>query len=104
MGVSIDSPKGSNNGGQSSWSSLRFLTRRKQVDSAHNKTEGLLAKELSVPHLIGIGNSLQKLFVLNHFFFKYWIHEFICFSLDLMTSKNWSESTHVKPLISLCEL
>ncbi|KAF7819246.1 cationic amino acid transporter 2, vacuolar-like [Senna tora] len=53
MGVSIDSSEGgNNNGGQSSW---RFLTRRKQVDSAHKISEGQLARELSVPHLVGIG-------------------------------------------------
>ncbi|XP_028774375.1 cationic amino acid transporter 2, vacuolar [Neltuma alba] len=55
MGVSTDSSEGGSHGGEGSWSSLSFLTRRKLVDSAHKKTEGQLAKELSVPHLIGIG-------------------------------------------------
>ncbi|KAK7336301.1 hypothetical protein VNO77_16837 [Canavalia gladiata] len=52
MGDSVgsQSPKGS-----CSWGSLKFLTRRKQVDSASRNTEPLLAKELSVPHLIAIG-------------------------------------------------
>lgn len=68
MGVSADSSGGGSHGGQSSWISMRFLTRRKLVDSAHKKTEGQLAKELSVPHLIGIGNSLQKLLAFNLFF------------------------------------
>ncbi|XP_004493215.1 cationic amino acid transporter 2, vacuolar-like isoform X2 [Cicer arietinum] len=47
MGVSVGSksPKGS-------W---RSFTRRKQVDSAHKNTKPLLAKELTVSHLIAIG-------------------------------------------------
>ena len=53
--------EGDSNGGKGSWGSLRFLTRRKRVDSARNNSEGELAKELSVPHLIAIGNSLRKL-------------------------------------------
>ncbi|KAK4282091.1 hypothetical protein QN277_013509 [Acacia crassicarpa] len=55
MGFSADSSGGGSHGGQGSWTSMRFLTRRKLVDSSHQKTEGQLAKELSVPHLIGIG-------------------------------------------------
>ncbi|MED6169791.1 Carnitine O-acetyltransferase mitochondrial [Stylosanthes scabra] len=35
--------------------SFNFFTRKKQVDSAEGKTKGLLAKELTVAHLIGIG-------------------------------------------------
>ncbi|XP_020980620.2 cationic amino acid transporter 2, vacuolar-like [Arachis duranensis] len=35
--------------------SFKFFTRRKQVDSVEVKTKGLLAKELTVPHLIAIG-------------------------------------------------
>ncbi|GAU23995.1 hypothetical protein TSUD_327960 [Trifolium subterraneum] len=47
MGVSVDSisQKGS-------W---KFFTRRKQVDSARKNTKTLLAKELTVSHLIAIG-------------------------------------------------
>ncbi|KAI4348493.1 hypothetical protein L6164_009211 [Bauhinia variegata] len=48
----VDSQEG---GGQDSWSSFRFLTRRKLVDSADRKAEVQLAKELSVPHLIAVG-------------------------------------------------
>ncbi|CAK8542893.1 unnamed protein product [Lathyrus sativus] len=47
MGVSVDSPSK-----KGSW---RFLTRKKQVDSASNNTKPLLAKELTIPHLIAIG-------------------------------------------------
>jgi hypothetical protein len=49
MGVSFDSPSQ-----KGSW---RFFTRRKQVDSARKNTNTLLAKELTVSHLIAIGNS-----------------------------------------------
>ncbi|XP_020961256.1 cationic amino acid transporter 2, vacuolar-like [Arachis ipaensis] len=35
--------------------SFKFFTRRKQVDSVEVETKGLLAKELTVPHLIAIG-------------------------------------------------
>ncbi|KAI4301022.1 hypothetical protein L6164_034341 [Bauhinia variegata] len=55
MGISVDPQEGSKNGDQGSWSSFRFLTRRKLVDSAERKAEGLLAKDLSVPHLIAVG-------------------------------------------------
>lgn len=58
MGISNDPQESGKNGGQGSWSSLNFLTRRKRVDSADKKSDGQLAKELSVPHLIAIGNSL----------------------------------------------
>lgn len=47
MGVSVDSPSQ-----KGSW---RFFTRRKQVDSARKNTKPLLAKELTVFHLIAIG-------------------------------------------------
>ncbi|KAF1883328.1 hypothetical protein Lal_00015121 [Lupinus albus] len=50
MGVSVDSQAQ-----EGAWSSLRFLTRRKQVDSSRRKTQGLLAKELSILHLIAVG-------------------------------------------------
>lgn len=62
MGVSIDPQEGGKNGGQGSWSSLNFLTRRKRVDAADNKSHGQLAKDLSVPHLIAIGNFHYKCF------------------------------------------
>ncbi|KAL2320517.1 hypothetical protein Fmac_029486 [Flemingia macrophylla] len=38
-----------------SWDSLKFLTRRKQVDSSRRNAEPLLAKELNVPDLIAVG-------------------------------------------------
>ncbi|CAI8613661.1 unnamed protein product [Vicia faba] len=47
MGFSVDSPTQ-----KGSW---RFFTRRKQVDSASKNTKPLLAKELNIFHLIGIG-------------------------------------------------
>ncbi|XP_061356749.1 cationic amino acid transporter 2, vacuolar-like isoform X1 [Gastrolobium bilobum] len=47
MGVSI--------GSQSQKGSMKFFTRRKQVDSSVRNTQGLLAKELTVPHLIAVG-------------------------------------------------
>ncbi|XP_019422051.1 PREDICTED: cationic amino acid transporter 2, vacuolar-like isoform X2 [Lupinus angustifolius] len=50
MGVSVGSQAQ-----EGAWSSLRFLTRRKQVDSSRRKTHGLLAKELCIPHLIAVG-------------------------------------------------
>lgn len=59
MGVSVGSQAQ-----EGAWSSLRFLTRRKQVDSARGNAEGLLAKDLSIPHLIAVGNS----FNLSHLF------------------------------------
>ncbi|KAM7273641.1 hypothetical protein ACFE04_028305 [Oxalis oulophora] len=49
---------GSNSNYNSSWSGLRSLVRRKQVDSAHRNISGhhqQLAKELTIPHLIAIG-------------------------------------------------
>uniref|UniRef100_A0A2P2K381 Cationic amino acid transporter n=2 Tax=Rhizophora mucronata TaxID=61149 RepID=A0A2P2K381_RHIMU len=55
MGLLVDSEKG---GGLGVWGrSFRSLVRRKQVDSVHDKGHGrrLLAKELSVLHLIAIG-------------------------------------------------
>ncbi|KAK7315512.1 hypothetical protein VNO77_34062 [Canavalia gladiata] len=53
MGILVDSEDGGTNGGQCS---LRFLTRRKRVDSAgRNQSSGELAKELTVPHLMAIG-------------------------------------------------
>ena len=67
MGVSVDLQEGSRNGGHGPWSSLRFLVRRKQVDSAKKNFEGQLAKELSVPHLIAIGNPLWKVLFLFEF-------------------------------------
>jgi hypothetical protein len=65
--VGIDSQEGSsgsNYGGQSSSCSWKFLTRRKKVDSnvtnnndnSHHGEQ--LAKELTVPHLMAIGNSI----------------------------------------------
>jgi len=54
---------GSDYGGQGSTCSWRFLTRRKKVDNSHveniNNSHhgGQLAKELTVPHLMAIGNS-----------------------------------------------
>lgn len=42
-------------GGVSQKGSWRFFTRRKQVDSPSQNTKPLLAKELSVSHLIAIG-------------------------------------------------
>ncbi|KAK7380768.1 hypothetical protein VNO78_33287 [Psophocarpus tetragonolobus] len=53
MGIWGDSEEGGGNGGQCSWS---FLTRRKRVDSADKRiSQGQLAKELTVPHLMAIG-------------------------------------------------
>jgi len=55
----VDSQEGSDHGGQGSTCSWRFLTRRKKVDSnVENNSHGVqLAKELTVPHLMAIGNS-----------------------------------------------
>lgn len=57
MGVLADSQK---EGFGSPWGGLKSLVRRKQVDSAHSKRLGhhQLAKELTVPHLIAIGNNI----------------------------------------------
>ncbi|XP_010550573.1 PREDICTED: cationic amino acid transporter 2, vacuolar-like [Tarenaya hassleriana] len=54
MGFLVDTQK---EGGGHSWGCVRSLVRRKQVDSAHAKSEGhhQLAKALTVPHLIAIG-------------------------------------------------
>lgn len=55
MGFLVDTQK---EGGGHSWGCVRSLVRRKQVDSANVKAEGhhQLAKALTVPHLIAIGN------------------------------------------------
>jgi hypothetical protein len=75
--VGSDSQEGSsssNYGGQSSSCSWKFLTRRKKVDSnvtnnnnndnSHHGEQ--LAKELTVPHLMAIGNSI---FSFSFFYF-----------------------------------
>lgn len=56
MGFLVDSQEGCGNGG--SWGGVRSLIRRKQVDSVRVKKsrDQQLAKELSVLHLIAIGN------------------------------------------------
>lgn len=51
MGVSVDSPSQ-----KGSWDFLKFLTRRKQVDSPRRNSQPLLAKELTVLHLIAVGD------------------------------------------------
>lgn len=58
MGLLGDSQ--TNGGGNGPWSGLRSLVRRKQVDSIHARSRSghQLAKELSVLHLIAIGNYL----------------------------------------------
>lgn len=64
-----DSEEGGEYGGQCSWS---FLTRRKRVDSSDkSNSQGQLAKELTVPHLMAIGSSTLFLFssLLPLFFF-----------------------------------
>lgn len=68
MGFLVDSQEGVGKGG--SWGCVRTLIRRKQVDSARVKSGGQqLAKELSVPHLIAIGNFLGFLFLLLILFY-----------------------------------
>lgn len=60
MGVLADSQLGGG-GGYGSWGGcFRGLTRRKQVDSMHAKSgkHHQLAKDLSVLHLIAVGNSI----------------------------------------------
>ncbi|KAF3946049.1 hypothetical protein CMV_027642 [Castanea mollissima] len=61
MGLLADSQEGGGKG--SSWVGggvINSLIRRKQVDSVHASSSGhQLAKALSVPHLIAIGNSLS---------------------------------------------
>ncbi|XP_027357930.1 cationic amino acid transporter 2, vacuolar-like isoform X2 [Abrus precatorius] len=53
MGIWVDSEDDGKNGGLCAW---RFLTRRKKVDSViMNNSQGQLAKELTVPHLMAIG-------------------------------------------------
>jgi len=58
---------GSNYVGQGSSCSWRFLTRRKKVDNSYvensnNSHHGVqLAKELTIPHLMAIGNSIFNL-------------------------------------------
>jgi len=66
---------GSNfDGGQGSSCSWKFLTRKKKVDSnVGNNSHGVqLAKELTIPHLMAIGNSISYLL-------KFWSFE-TCFS------------------------
>ena len=62
MGLLGDSEEGGKGKG-SSWVGggvISSLIRRKQVDSVHAKSSGhQLAKALSVPHLIAIGNSFS---------------------------------------------
>lgn len=67
MGVSVDSPSQ-----KGSW---RFFTRKKQVDSASKNTKPLLAKELTISHLVAIGNSFNstKTVLIFIFFFFIWV-------------------------------
>jgi len=66
MGVWIGSE--SENG---SWGAFKFLTRRKQVDSrSRNYSQPSLAKELSVPHLIAVGESFNSFLSLFFNFFS----------------------------------
>lgn len=66
MGVVVDSQEGGEIGGGQGSCSWRFLTRRKKVDSANennnSESHGQLAKELTVPHLMAIGNSISHFF------------------------------------------
>lgn len=72
MGVVVDSQEGGEIGGGQGSCSWRFLTRRKKVDSANennnSESHGQLAKELTVPHLMAIGNSIPIFFISNHVF------------------------------------
>lgn len=65
MGFLVDSQK---EGGPGVWGScFRGLIRRKQADSVHVKANGhqQLAKELTVPHLIGIGICIYTVLLLD---------------------------------------
>lgn len=63
MGVLRDT-QNNGGGGKCASGALRTLVRRKQVDSAHTKSSSsgsgrnVLAKALTIPHLIAIGKSL----------------------------------------------
>lgn len=61
MGFMVDTQK--EEGGEHQWSCIRNLVRRKQVDSSNGKAQShhhhQLAKALTFPHLIAIGNSLS---------------------------------------------
>lgn len=61
MGFLVDSQRdGGGDGGYGMFGGcVRTLVRRKQVDSAHTKPETShqkLAKNLTIPHLVAIGN------------------------------------------------
>lgn len=61
MGILVGSQErgggGGGNGRQGSWVVLKSLIRRKKVDSVRSKSKDhQLAKELSILHLIAIGN------------------------------------------------
>lgn len=81
MGVFNDPQENGRNGGRGA---LNFLTRRKRVDSDDKNSHGLLAKDLSVPHLIAIGKyfSLKKCFFFGgdiyglYTRFNMWVVEF----------------------------
>lgn len=58
MGFLVDTQK---EGGGHSWGYVRSLVRRKQVDSANGQAQGhQLAKALTVPHLVAIGNLISQ--------------------------------------------
>ena len=62
MGL-LNGSGGGAKGSSPSWFGFKSLVRRKQVDSAHtNSIHPKLAKELSVPYLIAIGNFFSLLF------------------------------------------
>lgn len=59
MGFMVDTQK---EGGEHQWNCIRNLVRRKQVDSSNDKADShhhqQLAKALTFPHLIAVGNSI----------------------------------------------
>jgi len=58
MGFLVDTQK---EGGGHSWGYVRSLVRRKQVDSANGQSHGhQLARALTVPHLVAIGNVISQ--------------------------------------------
>ena len=82
MGVLVDSQEGGGGNG-SSWGCVRSLIRRKQVDSVHAKSSGhQLAKALSVPHLIAIGNFF---FHLGFYLFSLHFGVFLIMGLDYLS-------------------
>lgn len=82
MGLLVDSQNDGGGGGGNGvfGGCVRSLVRRKQVNSVHARTEGhpQLAKNLSVPYLVAIGNSVYLFIFIFHFWVNLIWFLFVC--------------------------